>query len=143
MRDRILEVGGHKQTLSQWAGKLGLDPNTVHQRLYIGWTVEQALGLAPNPGAVKKQLNAEKAELARKQRTTAREHEVRGVRGTPAALARHFGVSGARLYYHLKAGRTAEEAIARLLNDEPQESIEAEVESMVREIIHQLTLQTY
>lgn len=143
MRDRILEVGGHKQTLSQWAGKLGLDPNTVHQRLYIGWTVEQALGLAPNPGAVKKQLNAEKAELARKQRATAREHEVRGVRGTPTALARHFGVNVARLYYHLKAGRTAEEAIARLLNDEPQESIEAEVESMVREIIHQLTLQTY
>lgn len=39
----VLEFGGRRQTVAQWARELGIGDTTVRMRLDAGWTVERAL----------------------------------------------------------------------------------------------------
>lgn len=38
------------RTLKEWAKETGLSSNTIRNRLNLGWTIEQALTLAPHKG---------------------------------------------------------------------------------------------
>lgn len=42
-RNKFLEYGGERLTVSQWARKLGINHNTLDKRLRKGWSVEVAL----------------------------------------------------------------------------------------------------
>ena len=41
--NRIIEYGGERMTLTEWAIHLHMKPKTLHQRFRCGWTVERAL----------------------------------------------------------------------------------------------------
>lgn len=43
----VLEFGGKRQTVAQWARELGVYPGLIHKRLAGGWEVEQALTEPP------------------------------------------------------------------------------------------------
>lgn len=47
--NRIEEFNGKSQTRADWAQEYGLTQNMMRARLDNGWTMEQALGLAPPP----------------------------------------------------------------------------------------------
>lgn len=44
-----LEVGGRVRLLAEWERETGVSRGTVRSRLRLGWTPEQAVGLAPPP----------------------------------------------------------------------------------------------
>jgi hypothetical protein len=46
--NRRIEHGGETMTLSEWARRAGIKPNTLFRRLQHGWTMERALQ-APSP----------------------------------------------------------------------------------------------
>ncbi len=41
---------GKTRTLKEWATETGLSPNTIRNRINLGWMIEQALTLAPQQG---------------------------------------------------------------------------------------------
>jgi hypothetical protein len=43
-RNRWIEVKGKRQTITQWARQLGIDPSTIRTRLKKGWTESEAVG---------------------------------------------------------------------------------------------------
>ena len=89
MKQRVLEAGGRKMTINQWARHLGVAPGTIHARLNLKWSVEQAVGLEKRPAQVaKERAAADKAAVsaAREALKVARKEEKR--LATEAALAR-------------------------------------------------------
>lgn len=42
-RSRMLEFNGVSKTAHEWAEELNIDPKTLRQRLYRGWSVEKTL----------------------------------------------------------------------------------------------------
>lgn len=44
----LLELGGKSQTLTAWARELGMSSSTLCRRLASGWTVHEALTIAPD-----------------------------------------------------------------------------------------------
>lgn len=52
-----LELSGVKQTIGEWAKKLGMDSRTIRERLNRGWSVERALT---------ESIHAEKRKKAKK-----------------------------------------------------------------------------
>lgn len=41
--NRYIEYGGERMTLTEWAIRLNMKPNTLHQRFRYGWSVDRAL----------------------------------------------------------------------------------------------------
>ena len=65
MKQRVLEAGGRKMTINQWARHLGVSPGTIHARLNLKWSVEQAVGLEKRPAQLaKEQAAAHKVAVA-------------------------------------------------------------------------------
>ena len=63
MRERILEAGGLKLTVKQWAARMGVSPGVLHARLSAGGSVEQVVGLEKRPVQVRREETL--AEIAR------------------------------------------------------------------------------
>lgn len=63
VRERILEAGGLKLTVKQWAARMGVSPGVLHARLSAGWSVEQVVGLEKRPVQVRREETL--AEIAR------------------------------------------------------------------------------
>lgn len=40
---KFYEAFGHKRTLNEWAAETGMSPNTIRNRLNLGWPLEDAL----------------------------------------------------------------------------------------------------
>ena len=63
VRERILEAGGLKLTVKQWAARMGVSPGVLHARLSAGWSVEQVVGLEKRPVQIRREETL--AEIAR------------------------------------------------------------------------------
>lgn len=50
--NRRITIDGVTQTLNQWADLYGANETRVRQQLDRGWTLERALGMAPDPNRV-------------------------------------------------------------------------------------------
>ncbi|QDM27571.1 hypothetical protein FNL56_16660 [Tardiphaga sp. vice304] len=46
---RLLKHKGHTDTIAGWARRLGMNPDTLHRRLFNGWTIERALSAPVRP----------------------------------------------------------------------------------------------
>ena len=44
--NRLLSLGDETQCVAEWAEDLGISADTIHDRLKLGWTAEQALSTA-------------------------------------------------------------------------------------------------
>lgn len=53
-RNRNFTLNGKTQTLAQWCNEYGAKYGTVHQRLKMGWTFEEAISLPKNTRAHKR-----------------------------------------------------------------------------------------
>lgn len=46
----LLTLNGKTLTVTQWAKEIGVTPNLINQRLYLGWSAEKALTTPKGPG---------------------------------------------------------------------------------------------
>lgn len=91
MKKRTIKAGGNKWTLDQWATHLGVAVSTIHMRLSLGWTEEEAVGVKLRPAAIKAQ-KAKAERAAKAERRAARQVTYEGFTGTIAELCRHLGI---------------------------------------------------
>jgi hypothetical protein len=99
---RSITAGGKTMTVQQWASGLGVKPATVHSRLFLGWSEEEAVGLVQRP---KKTATADSKKLRKKRAI----HTVHGVTGNASELARYFGVPLSGVYFKLNRGDALED----------------------------------
>lgn len=96
MKQRIIEAGGHKLTLKQWAAKTGLSLTVIYGRLSNSWAPEAVFGLAPSPRAVKFEASKpgkilaslEKKDTAAKAKLLAQQRREERIKRTKVAEER-------------------------------------------------------
>lgn len=47
--NKVLTFNNKSLTISEWAIELNISPSTLYNRIASGWTIEEALTVAPNP----------------------------------------------------------------------------------------------
>jgi hypothetical protein len=101
VKQRHITSGGVTLTLNRWATRIGVKPSTIHCRLNIGWTEDEAVGTTARPEKPKKPA------VVRKEH---QKYTVNGVTGGVTELSRLLGLNAAAVAARIKLGWTPEEA---------------------------------
>lgn len=96
--NRYLEVDGERATIGEWARRTGQSMIRIHHRLTLGWPDKEAV-FGPTTG---------KRYLTHHPR--ARFVDFRGQSMQISDAAKSVGLTASDLSYHMKRGRTADEA---------------------------------
>ena len=105
---RIVTVGGFTGKIKGAANHFGVNPTVVYARLDLGWTMEQAVGIAPAP----ERVPWNKGKTGMSNSMTVRTISIAGKERTFMEASQEYGIEAGVISARVKyLGWTPEEAV--------------------------------
>lgn len=90
VKKRLITAGGLSMPLDAWAKRLGVKPSTIHGRLALGWSEEEAVGVKKRAVVLEREARAAKQAERKRLRAV---YTYQGHTGTLSEICKALGAS--------------------------------------------------